>query len=257
MRNLYLITALFAVLTFTTCGDPEIADPIDLSADYAYFPLELDRPLFYDQDSIVLFNTVGGVVYDTSRSQVRETLVERFTEADGSEWYRGERWQRPNENSPWTFVQTYTVSRTEGAAFRREDNLQFTKLVFPIRENRTWDGNAAFDVRREIVVGGEFLDVYNGWDYRYQNVDTSFAVTDVVYPNALFIRQARVEDNLIDFRRAHEIYVPGVGLVERFIDARHTQCRVCCNNGQDTGLCFDLPWDEKAEKGFILRQTIR
>lgn len=255
MRKLLLLPFLYVLFIAGSCEN-EIQDPVDLSADQAYFPLELNVPLFYDQDSIVLFNTTGGIVYDTSRSEVRETLVEVFTEADGTESYRGERWQREDENSPWRFIQTYTVSRSNTALTRREDNLQFTKLIFPIRDGRSWDGNAAFDVRREIVVGGEFLDVFNGWDYRYQEVGNDFtAPSGRSFSDVVLVRQALVEDNLIDLRQAHEIYAPGVGLVERFIDARHTQCRVCCN--VDTELCFNLTWDEKAEKGFILRQVIK
>lgn len=255
MRKLLLLPVVFLLFVAGSCED-EIRDPIDLAADQAFFPLELNQPLFYDQDSIVVFNTAAGVVYDTSRSEVRETLVERIEESDGTINYRGERWQRANESAPWRFVLTYTVSRTPTAAFRTEDNLQFTKLIFPLRNNRSWDGNAAFDNRREVVVGGEFLDVFNGWDYRYEQTNEEVTTPGGnSYANATLVRQADVSDNLIDQRIAYEVYVSGVGLVERYLDARHTQCRVCCN--LDTELCFNLPWDEKAEKGFILRQVLR
>ena len=252
MHRPHIVLFVLLVLLTSACEE-EVQEPLDLSADQAYYPLVLNEPAFYDQDSIVLFNTTAGIVYDTSHAEVRETLVEAFTEADGSVSYRGERWQRADAGSPWRFVQTYTVTRTDGAIVRREDNLQFTKLIFPIRQGRSWDGNAAFDERREIVVGGEFLDVFNGWDYRYEDTGLSYELPDGGSTNeALFVRQARVEDNLIDYRIAYEVYAPGVGLLERFLDARHTQCRVCCN--VDTEMCIDLPWNEKAEKGFILRQ---
>jgi hypothetical protein len=228
---------------------------LDLTEDFSFFPLELNQPLFYDLDSILVFPSVGGTVYDTSYAEVRETLVEMFLEADGSESYRGERWQRANEGAPWVFVQTYTVNRTNRAAIRREDNLQFTKLNFPLTEGRSWDGHVAFDTRREIVVGGEFLDVFNGWNYRIDTVAAAITLsTGRSFENTIRVEQADV-DNLIDTRIAFERYAPGVGLIERFIDARHTQCQVCCNG--DTPTCLDLPWNEKAEKGFILRQTLK
>lgn len=259
MRKLLLLPFLFLLFIAGSCED-ETLDPIDLSADQAYYPLELNQPLFYDQDSIVLFNTVSGIVYDTSRTEVRETLVEVFTEADGTETYRGERWQRPDATQPWIFVQTYTVSRSNSAVFRTEDNLQFTKMIFPIRENRSWDGNNAFDERREIAVGGEFLDIYNGWDYQYTNTDLAYvSPAGDSYPSSLVIQLAAMDTMLIDRRVGYEIYAPGVGLVERFLDARHTQCRICCRSGNDIDFtrCLDLDWDEKSEKGFILRQTIK
>lgn len=257
MRKLLLLPILYVLFVAGAC-ESEIIDPVDLSEDQSFFPLELNQPLFYNLDSIVVFNTAQGIVYDTVRAEVRETLVEVFTETDGTETYRGERWQRADENSPWRFVQTYTLSRTATAAFREEDNLRFTKMIFPISTTTAWDGNVAFDERREIVVGGEFLDVFNGWDYRYEDVgDAMTLATGRSFDSTVRVEQATI-DNLIDFRQAYEIYAPGIGLVERFIDARATQCRVCCGSSNpDLAACGDLPWDEKAEKGFILRQVLR
>lgn len=257
MRKLLLLPVLYALFIAGSC-DTEPIEPVDTSEDQAFFPLELNQPLFYTLDSIVLFNTTQGIVYDTSTAEVRETLVERFVESDGTETFRGERWQRQDENSPWRFVQTYTVSRTATAAFRTEDNLRFTKMVFPIVENETWDGNVAFDERRQIVVGGEFLDVFNGWNYRYTAVGETIGLpTGRTVDNTVRVEQADV-NILIDFREAYEIYAPGIGLVERFVDARATQCRVCCGGSNpNTTQCLELPWDEKAEKGFILRQVLK
>ncbi len=252
--RLPLPLSLFLLLLLTACND-EAVTPVDNTDGEQYFPLVLNQPKFYAVDSITLFRVVSGIRYDTARLEARETLVETFTDAEGREWYRGERWERRDETQPWVFRQTYAVSRDDGAALRREDNLTFTKLIFPVRSGRRWDGHAAFDDSRELVVGGEFLDVYAMWNYRYGNVDTLRTLsTGLALPSVARVDQADT-DNLIDYRQAYEIYAPGLGLVERFLDARHTQCRVCCNG--DTGPCLDLPWDEKAEKGFILRQVLR
>ncbi len=253
MRILPFALLLCGLLLSAGCTE-EVEPPVDLTADLAYFPLELNQPLFYQLDSIVLFNTTSGIVYDTARLEVRETLVESFIAADGTETYRGERWDRPLAGGEWRFRQTYTLSRSNTAAFRSEDNLTFTKLTFPFREGKQWDGHLAFDDRREFVVGGEFLDIFFGWAYEYVAIATPVTLTSgLTFAESILIRQAET-DNLIDRRAAFERYAPGVGLIERFIDARHTQCRVCCGN--DTGACLDLSWDDKSEKGFILRQTL-
>jgi len=84
MRKYLLLPVLYVLFVAGSCED-EIRDPLDLETDYAYFPLELNTPLFYDQDSIVVFNTAGGIVYDTSTTEIRETLVEIFTETDGTD----------------------------------------------------------------------------------------------------------------------------------------------------------------------------
>ncbi|MEO0732344.1 MAG: hypothetical protein AAFZ52_05890 [Bacteroidota bacterium] len=253
MYKLYLTALLSVVLLAGACKE-EILAPRDLSADYAYYPLEIGTSNFYRMDSIVLFNTVQGVVYDTITAEVRETLVESFVDADGTIVFRGERWQRPDAASPWHFVQTYTAHRNERTAVRSEDNLSFTKLVFPLRENVRWDGNAAFDDNRPFVIGGGFVTVYRGWSYRYLEVREPVSLdTGIELPEAVYVEQDTSANNFIERRLAYERYAPGIGRIERFIDARDTQCVVCCNQ-TNTDLCATLPWDEKAEEGFILRE---
>ncbi|MCP9235541.1 hypothetical protein [Lewinella sp. JB7] len=241
------------ILGASSCKE-EVLAPADAAVLARYYPVELNRPAYFRVDSIVLVNTVSGTRYDTARLEARETLVEQFTGGDGSVVYRGERWERATESEPFRYKQTYTVTLTERSVLRSEDNLTFTKLVLPLRETTEWDGNADFDAARTVAVGGEFLDVYNGWVYHYAAVGESLQLeTGLALDSVVTVRQAEV-DNLIDLRQAYERYAPGLGLVERFVDARHTQCRVCCDG--DTGSCVDLPWNEKAEKGYIIRQTL-
>jgi predicted GH43/DUF377 family glycosyl hydrolase len=254
MMKSLLLTSLLVVCLLSACEE-ETAPPRDVAADLAYFPLELDQPKFYALDSIVIFSTVRGIVYDTARLEVRETLVERFEAPDGTETYRGERWDRRLPDGEWRFQQTFSMSRSNLRATRNEDNLSFTKLVFPLTVGKRWDGHTAFDDSRQFVIGGEFLSIYQGWDYRYVPTNDAIAAgsTALEYEGAVLIEQDST-DNLIIQSIAYEIYAPGIGLVERFIDARRTQCRICCNQ-TDTALCDSLPWNDKAERGFILKET--
>ncbi|NJB84929.1 hypothetical protein GGR26_000674 [Lewinella marina] len=251
-----LISLLFPsllILLATGCEE-EVLTPATESALETYYPLELNRPAYYRVDSIVLTPTVSGIRYDTARVEARETLVETFVGADGALVFRGERWERADESQNFTFKQTFTVTRTATAVVRSEDNLSFTKLVLPLRDGVRWDGHTAFDASRDVAVGPEFLDVYNGWAYRYTNTGEQLTLpTGLQLDSVVTVDQAAI-DNLIDLRSAYERYAPGRGLVERFLDARHTQCRECCNG--DTASCIDLPWDEKAEKGIIIHQLL-
>jgi hypothetical protein len=254
MTKTLLFSSLFALFLISACKE-ETAPPRDAEADLAYFPLELNQPKFFSLDSIVLFNTVRGIEYDTARLEVRETLVERFDAADGTETFRGERWDRRLPDGQWRFSKTFTMSRNSLRTTRAEDNLSFTKLVFPLTEGKRWDGHTAFDDSRTFVIGGEFIEIYQGWDYRYVSINDPIAAgsSAINIEGAVLIEQDAT-DNLITQSIAYEIYAPGIGLVERFIDSRRTQCRICCN-ATDTERCSNLPWDEKAEKGFILKET--
>ncbi len=245
----FCLLVLGLALSIAGCKEESLEPRADLLE--AYYPLELNRPSYYSVDSIVLVREVGGVRYDSSTTEARETLVETFVGADGGTYYRGERWERKNEFAPYRFKQTFTVTRTGTAIIRSEDNLTFTKLVAPVMEGVDWDGNRAFDTDREIFVGGELLDVYKGWNYRYTNTDTTVQLhTGIELDSVLTVRQAAVFDNQINYRHAYEWYAAGIGLVERFLDARHSQCINTQTN------CADLSWNEKAEKGYIIRQTL-
>lgn len=255
MRSIYhclfsLLVLPTVLLTYTGCEE-EVLEPRDISAELAYFPLVVGQTDFFRLDSIVLFNTVGGVVYDTARLEVREVLVDTFRTADGSLWYRGERSERNLGETAWRPALTFELSLQNNQIIRREDNLPFIKMVFPLREGKRWDGNVGFDEFRQIPAGGELLDVFAGWDYRYGPIGVARDTLNLTFTESLLVEQADI-DNLIDYRSAYERYAPGVGLIERLLDARHTQCRVCCNG--DTQTCFDLDWDQKAEKGFIVYQ---
>ncbi|PHI21259.1 hypothetical protein CEQ90_04380 [Lewinellaceae bacterium SD302] len=250
LPNLLKATLLFFTLaTFSACEEESIASTPN-TGEQEYFPLSIGQTKTYEVDSILLLQEVSGTVYDTARLTVQEILQDTFIAADGRLWYRGERYEKDRDapDSEYRITRTFTVSTDAQVALRSENNLSFTKLVFPARTGERWDGNGDFDEFRQFAVGGEFLDIYAGWETFYQTVDST--ADDRRF---LRVEQAQV-DNVIDLRQAYEVYETGVGLVEKFLDARHTQCQVCC--GGDTAPCIDLPWDEKAEKGFILRQRL-
>lgn len=244
------------VLLLVCCGwfacQEEAIQPPATDALDRYYPLALGQEATYAVDSILLIPEVGGIRYDTSLLTVREILVDTFTSASGQRWFRGERFEkdRTAPDSDYQLTATFARGRTDRQALYRQDNLTFTALTLPARVGESWRG-FDFDEFRSFVVGGEFLDVYNGWQSRYEATNETVEIEGRTYEEVLFVERANVTDNLIDLRTAYARYAPEVGLIESFVDARHTQCQVCCNG--DTAPCFDLPWDEKAEKGFILR----
>jgi hypothetical protein len=256
LRSLfYPFFALLTLLGLLTAGceeevfEPQIDDLLE-----RYYPLELNRPVVYTVDSIVLTNTVNGVVYDTAHLFAREILVDTFTGADGQLMYRGERYDRRTEAEPYVFRQTFTVTEEGGRILRNEDNLTFVKLVQPIRQGTRWDPHVFFDVSRDIEVGGELLDVYNYWSARYIETPDSVMLPAVVNADSVITVQLADEtDNAVEYRLAYERYAAGIGLIERFVDARYTQCNVCC--GGFGGQCSTTSWDEKAEKGYIIHQS--
>ncbi len=250
MRTLGI--GLGLILLLLGCDQREIAAP-RTDWGYDYYPLAIGRSWTYAMDSITLRPAVGGAVFDSVRLVARETLVDTLRDAAGQLWYRGERYDRRVDSTDFRFAQTFLLRRDDRRALRREDNLEFVKLVFPPRSGADWDGHVAFDETRELIIGGESFPMYAGWDYRIIAADEPFAGPALTFDSAVVIRQAE-EDGLLDFRAAHEVYARGVGLVYREITAFATQCTECCSG--NTALCLDLPWRAKAERGLIIRQWL-
>ena len=244
---------LVGLLGFLACQEESIPPP-ETAVGTDYYPLEIGDSWTYQVDSIILVPEIGRTRYDTIQVLAQESLVDTFSDQSGRLWYRGIREERPTAADDWVPTQTFALRVDERGFYRSEDNLEFQLLAFPLLENQRWDGHAAFDEFRPIAVGGELLDVYAGWDYRLLEIDVPHQlITGIDFAETMLIDQAEV-DNLIDFRRSYRRYAKGIGPIETFVDARHTQCRVCCNG--DTGACLDLSWDVKAEKGYIIHQLL-
>jgi len=63
-------------------------------------------------------------------------------------------------------------------------------------------------------------------------------------------------DSEIEYRYGIEKYARGVGLVYRELWILDTQCKGCCNapDGTIPVECTILPWEERADEGFIMIQ---
>lgn len=238
-------------LFFLACEE-ETAPP-RADKGYDYYPLSVGQEWLYRMDSIVLRPQVGGIFYDSIFLDVRETLVDTLRDLEDQLWYRGERYDRRVDSTQWRFRQTFLLRRDEGRALRREDNLEFVKMVFPLRNDQNWDGHGAFDQYREIEVGGQPIEIFADWNYRYLQLGAPASYGDQTYDQVTVIEGADYE-NLLNRRLAVEAYAQDIGLIYREMEVFETQCQVCC--GGDTGTCLDLPWTEKAEGGFILRQWL-
>jgi hypothetical protein len=247
---LLAITAFFLLVFFGSACEESVV-PARTSLGYDYFPLAIGDVTNYELDSIVLRNQVGGIFFDSVHLEAQEILKDTLRDPSGQLWYRGERYDRRSGTVEWRFRQTFLLRQDAQRAYRQEDNLEFVKLIFPPTINERWNGHVAFDQYRSIDVAGEPIEIFADWDYRYLTVDEAGSVGDVNYDSLLVVEGADYE-NLLNRRLSIETYARHIGLVYRELEVFETQCQLCCNG--DTGACLDLPWREKAEGGFILRQ---
>lgn len=242
-----LLTALSLLLL--ACGRE--TEPFEMDFDHAYFPLELGRAWEYEVDSIIFASSIAGS--DSVRCLVREEVKEFFITSNGDTVYRVERFERPDESQDWQIRKVVALSRSKSQATRTEDNLRFIKLVFPFREGANWDGNLHIDKNLRIIVAGELLEMFKDWDYRILGKGMPFNNGIRNFDDAVVVSLADSE-NLIERRFVREVYANGIGLVYMEQQILDTQCRVCCND--NFAQCSALPWQAKAEKGFIVIQRL-
>lgn len=244
---------LLGLATLFGCGKSETED-LDLDLGHDYFPLEVGREFVYQVDSIIFDEGPRGTIIDSVRTYFREVIAGTLLDNAGNIVFRVERFVREKPDSPWEIQKVWTAFRTEQQAFRTEDNLRFISLIFPPREGKSWDGTAFIDEFTNVDVAGDPVQVFLGWQSRLSAAGLPLTVGDFSFPETVTVDVADFETT-IGIRRGYEQYARGVGLVFREWVVLDTQCRACCGD-TSSPLCASLPWEEKAEHGFILRQQL-
>ncbi|MBI1223670.1 MAG: hypothetical protein GC192_00410 [Bacteroidetes bacterium] len=245
MKNLRfpLTLTLFAALTVMACKKTK--DDYSTELGLEYFPLEIGKFMEYEVDSTI-FDPNGDTSVFYSRTFVKEEIIDTLSDNNGNVLYKIEHFERTADTLPWVIKKVLSVSIQENQAIRTEDNLRFIKLTFPVKKNANWDGNIHFDEGLIVTVAGETLEMFKGWKYRIRQVDEPLSIGNFQFDETATVEEADNE-NLIELRKSSAIYAKGIGLVYRELWILDTQC---IDN------CIGQTWEEKAEKGFILKQTI-
>lgn len=243
----YLPLLIVGIALFQSCGEGTVEDPIEFG--YDYFPLEIGKYIEYDVDSTLYDISVGNNVVIRSNSiQVREEVTDSFPDNEGRPMYRIERFERANETEEWRVKDVWTAVVTDRQAERIEENLRFIKLVFPVSDNTNpWNGNKYIDENLVISVEGESIFIFKNWLYEYRTIGEALNIGGFNFEDVVTVFQAD-EENFIELRSSYEQYARDVGLVKREQFILDTQC---IEN------CIGWTWEEKAEKGFIVTQTVR
>ena len=243
MNRISIILLIVACL-FAACKDSSDTIELDLDYGYEYFPLEIGKYRSYQVDSFIFDSTAQGIVIDTSRSYIRETYIDTLRDNSGRLTYLVERAHKRNLQDAWQVTDIWQEVKTERQAERIEENLRFIKMTFPLQEGNLWNGNLFIDERTIIPVAGESIEIFKNWSYEVDELNTSFAVNDMTFDDVAILFQADNE-NAIELRYSEEKYARNVGLISREMRILDTQF-----------INPTLPWEEKAQKGFIMEMTM-
>jgi hypothetical protein len=239
----YLFPCFCLLLLALSCK--KTPDDYSPGFGYDYFPLEVGKYWVYSVDSTI-YDPTGDSLISLSHRLVKEEITDTLSDNNGNTLYKIEHFERQAGTLPWQITKVLTQSIIDNKGLRTVDNLRFIKLPFPLTKNDQWDGNAHFDPSLIVTVAGESMEMFKGWSYKVEQVGEQEDIGTYSFPTVATIRQADNE-NLIELRISREKYAKGVGLVYREMWILDTQC---------IEPCIGQTWEEKAEKGFILKQTI-
>lgn len=211
-------------------------DLFELQPGTEFFPLEIGSERLYAVDSVV-YNPTAPIPITYSSSLLREHLVDTFSDLSGVLWYRIDQYHRKDSSEAWAIQRVVAEAIHNNQALRHENDLLYIPLVFPVQPAKNWDGNVHFDPLTIVRVAGESVQMFKEWSYRIVSREP-----DPNYGERLVVSMADSE-NLLELRRATAHYAPDVGLIYRELRILDTQL-----------IDSELPWEEKAQKGFIVIQ---
>lgn len=189
---------IFFILLITglvfSCSKDSI-DPDDLSVGKEYYPLQIGAWLEYD----VFWAKLQSSGKDTLRYRLREEVTETFT-SEGETFYRLERFYLYNQADGWELDSVWTARSTPHQAIKRENNKDFVKFTFPVKNGKKWDGNV--------------LNTSNQDEYTMEKLRFPFQAYDTTpaFDNTLTVIQGDFV-SLVDVDKRREVYAKDIGLV--------------------------------------------
>ncbi len=233
-RTLRFTSFLFlfsAMIFISSCNKDELY-LVDFK--YEYFPLQVGSWIEYEVDSITYDNNFDPPAVDTANFILKELIESAFIDAGGNTAYRIERYRKESDSADYVLMNVIYQSVNDKEADRVEGSLRYTKLVFPLLEGTTWNGNAKIDATGEQAY-------LAGWEYEVTSIDVPMTFGSQVFDSTVTVLQIE-DENLIEKKYSEESYAKGVGLI--FKETMHLEKQNVLNG-----------WD-KPEEGFILRMTI-
>jgi len=162
-----------------------------------FLPIEIGHFVEYD---VTETQVIIGRPAVNKQYQLKELIAESYADAVGQRAYRVARFRRDIEGQRWQPDSTITFQLKIDHAIRNENGRDFVKMMFPVTEKTTWNGN-----------------IYNnlGEDsYELKNVNKPIKIGETNFEKTATIIQ-QSDSTLVNQDKRIEVYAANVGLVYR------------------------------------------
>jgi hypothetical protein len=165
---------------------------------YEYFPISKGDWFIYQVDSVVINDFTSSI--DTFRFWVKENYTEEFTDAGGRASLRLEREYKLHDTAQWLLHSVWYATLLPTGVERVESNKRIVKLIFPIKQNESWDANMYTAHPQQF--------------FTYSSVGNAYQLGKYTFDKSLTVSQLE-EYSFIDTLYQAEIYAAGVGMVKK------------------------------------------
>jgi hypothetical protein len=201
MKNIILSSLGIIILLFVSAcekEDTEKTSPVDPTLEY--FPVDSGLTRYYIVDSI--FWDPFTNTRDTVSYTLKEVNAGTFIDNQGRLAQRVERF-RQDINGNWIIYKVWSSHRNNQRAEKVEDNVRISKLVFPIKNGITWNGNA--------------YNILTPRSYEYISVGAPDLFNGILFDETVTVKEDDEPANLINDFYAEEKYARNVGCYYRWI----------------------------------------
>ncbi len=204
MNNKLYLPLLAAILVLAGCKSDKI-DPEPMVNGSDYYPIAVGDYKVYEVLEIAQLgdtSNLNSYSSDTTYYQYRETVDSAFVDESNEEIFRIFRYRRQTSSDTWLEDSVMVVKKTDYRVERTANNTKEVKLVFPMKQGKSWDSNN-FNSKPVRTMTYRQLDV--PYTFTRSAGDTAFANTVLVVAPT---------DSLIRVIRYNERYARGAGLIE-------------------------------------------
>ncbi|QHT71417.1 hypothetical protein GXP67_34550 [Rhodocytophaga rosea] len=194
-RIYFYLTFIFLVACFASCESRKV-EPDPSRLGYDYFPLETGSYAIYDVHETYYALTANPI---TRIYQVKDEVTESFTDLAGETAFKVLRYSRKDPVASWQLDSVWTAKRTPSQAIRIENNVSFVKMVFPLEEQQSWNGNA------QNILGEE--------KYFMQSIDKPYKLSTHEFNNTITVFHKADTLSIVGKDKRLEVYAKDVGMI--------------------------------------------
>ncbi|NQY10409.1 MAG: hypothetical protein HRT71_12960 [Flavobacteriales bacterium] len=196
----YIISYSFLVLLFLSNCNKD-AD-IDVDFGYDYFPMEVGVWQVYEVDSIVYDDNESPPNIDTFHYDMKVVVAEAYTDNAGQDARIIKRYTRASDTLLWELKSNWSAVLQNSRVEQVEGNQRYIKMIFPITDGESWDGNS-FN-----ALGDE--------TYSYSEVDEGAIIGEFYFDSTLVVTEID-NQNKIEIQYTTVTYAKGIGAVYKKI----------------------------------------